>query len=116
MDMEHGARPKMKSAMARTLYRIRLNCIAQCPDPETLIDHVIMYLSLPAENAKLRPFFRKDKGALLSSPVLCSVVSAPAVNAGVVGAKSERVMQVMQAMSRPCGDVAHIGICMDMPG
>ena len=42
------------------------------------------------------PFFRKDKGALLSSLVLCSVVSAPAVNAGVVGAKSERVMQVMQ--------------------
>jgi len=106
----------MKIAMARTLYGIRSNCIAQCPDPETLIDHVITYLSYPAENAKLRPFFRKDKGALLSSPVLCSVVSAPAVNAGVVGAKSERVMQVMQAMSRPCGDVAHIGICMDMPG
>ena len=93
----------MKSAMARTLYRIRLNCIARCPDPD-----------YPAENAKLRPFFRKDKGALLSSLVLCSVVSAPAVNAGVVGAKSERVMQVMQAMSRPCGDVAHIRICMDM--
>lgn len=74
-----------------------MNCIAQCPDPDTFIDHVIMYLSYPAENAKLRPFFRKDKGALLSSPVLCSVVSAPAVNAGVVGAKSERVMQVMQA-------------------
>ncbi|CAK8993706.1 E3 ubiquitin-protein ligase HERC2 (HECT domain and RCC1-like domain-containing protein 2) (HECT-type E3 ubiquitin transferase HERC2) [Durusdinium trenchii] len=43
------------------------------------------------------PFFRTDTGALLPRPVKCSVITAPAVNAGVVGGGSaQKVLKAME--------------------
>eukprot|EP00435_Cladocopium_sp_Y103_P053240 s468_g17.t1 len=52
------------------------------------------------------PFFRTDQGSLLPSPICCSVITCPAVNAGVVaeGACRQKggtpVMQVMEGRLR----------------
>ncbi|MCX8522672.1 TIGR02452 family protein [Chryseobacterium formosus] len=45
------------------------------------------------------PVFRKDKGELLSKPVLCNFITSPAVNAGVVKRQEpERIDEILGAM------------------
>jgi uncharacterized protein (TIGR02452 family) len=45
------------------------------------------------------PVFRKDKGELLHTPVLCNFITSPAVNAGVVKRQEpERVNEIFSAM------------------
>ncbi len=45
------------------------------------------------------PVFRKDKGELLSKPVLCNFITSPAVNAGVVKKQEpERAGEILNAM------------------
>ena len=45
------------------------------------------------------PVFRKDKGELLSKPVLCNFITSPAVNAGVVKRQEpERAHEIFGAM------------------
>ncbi len=45
------------------------------------------------------PVFRKDKGELLSKPVLCNFITSPAVNAGVVKRQEpERAHEILDAM------------------
>ncbi|WP_228375824.1 TIGR02452 family protein [Chryseobacterium taiwanense] len=45
------------------------------------------------------PVFRKDKGELLSKPVLCNFITSPAVNAGVVKRQEpERTHEIFGAM------------------
>ena len=45
------------------------------------------------------PVFRKDKGELLTKPVLCNFITSPAVNAGVVKQQEpERVGEIFGAM------------------
>ncbi|UFH30525.1 TIGR02452 family protein [Chryseobacterium sp. C-71] len=45
------------------------------------------------------PVFRKDKGELLTKPVLCNFITSPAVNAGVVKQKEpERVGEIFGTM------------------
>lgn len=45
------------------------------------------------------PVFRKDKGELLTKPVLCNFITSPAVNAGVVKKQEpERAGEILDAM------------------
>lgn len=45
------------------------------------------------------PVFRKDKGELLSKPVLCNFITSPAVNAGVVKRQDpQRENEILEAM------------------
>ena len=55
------------------------------------------------------PFFRDDSGALLDSPLLASVITAPAPNAGAVANNEpERLGEVEPVLRRRAAFVLHV--------
>lgn len=61
------------------------------------------------------PFFRDDEGALLARPVLASVITAPAPNAGAVAAnEAARMNEIEPTLKRRAGLVLDIAVERDV--